>query len=69
MKIPSSMLNHPSVEIIEHGPPIGFEDYKYFVVLKDGHAFRYGKAAGCSSCTFNSVQDFKDCRPELVSKP
>lgn len=60
--IPKTIANHPAVECAVPGE---FEnsDYKYWVELKDGWCWQFGRNAGGTGSGIHSVQDFKYSNP------
>lgn len=61
---PKGIWQHPAVEEVAYGPDSGYdEEYKYDVLLREGWVFESGKNEGCRSCTFRTIQEFKDANP------
>lgn len=61
--IPKSILNHEAVERVDYAPDLGYEDYKYTALLKDGWVYENSRNAGCQEHNFHTVADFKYAKP------
>lgn len=62
MKLPTTIINHPAVAKVTSGEDEG-SDYRFYVWLKDGWSYKYGRNAGCQGCFFNTVRQFQDALP------
>lgn len=58
----NTVKDHPGVSFCDAGRNQA-SDYRYYVELKEGWLFKYGKAAGCGCLFFNSLADFIYAEP------
>ena len=61
--IPKSIANHEAVEKVNYAPDLGYEDYKYTVLLKDGWVFENSRNAGGQEHNIQTISDFKYAKP------